>query len=180
MGFIFLTLAIYQAEAARWGEGEGSNSQMPASAQQGNHWFMVSLPLPITLFLSCLLPSFPAVVCLLFLLSPSIVMHSIKLPSFCSYSLWMFPAPNSSPLFPLLPSSSFFSPSSFLLFFLNITLLFYLLYCITGLWGWRLVVHHEGDDNTHGQLQLPCLRLWRPLSDTCAAGEWSVLACFLF
>ncbi|XP_054907361.1 follistatin-related protein 4 isoform X6 [Poeciliopsis prolifica] len=39
------------------------------------------------------------------------------------------------------------------------------------LWGRRLAVHHQGDNNTHGELQLPCLWLRRPLSDSCAAGE---------
>lgn len=101
MGFIFLTLAIYQAEAAWWGERGGSNSPAPASAQQGNRWFMVSLPFHITLFLSCLFPSLPAAACLLSLLSPSILMYSIKLPSFLPHSLWLFPAPHSSPPFPL-------------------------------------------------------------------------------
>lgn len=75
MGFIFLTLAIYQAEAAWWGESGGSNSPTPASAQQGNRWFMVSLPFHITLFLSCLFPSLPAVVCLLSPL-PTLSKHS--------------------------------------------------------------------------------------------------------
>lgn len=51
--------------------------------------------------------------------------------------------------------------------------------CVTGLWGRWLPVHHQGDDHPHGELQLPCLRLWRPASDTCAAGEWSVVAHFL-
>ena len=51
--------------------------------------------------------------------------------------------------------------------------------CVTGLWGRWLPVHHQGDYHPHGELQLPCLRLWRPLSDTCAAGEWSVVAHFL-
>ncbi|XP_054907360.1 follistatin-related protein 4 isoform X5 [Poeciliopsis prolifica] len=37
------------------------------------------------------------------------------------------------------------------------------------LWGRRLAVHHQGDNNTHGELQLPCLWLRRPLSDSCAA-----------
>lgn len=84
MGFIFLTLAIYQAEAAWWGEGEGSNSQMPASAQQGNHWFMVSLPPPITLFLSCLFPSFPAVVVCLLLCIRSHYLRFALTPCGCS------------------------------------------------------------------------------------------------
>lgn len=65
MGFIFLTLAIYQDEAVWCEERGGSNSPTPATAQQGNHWFMVSLPFHITLFLSCLFPSLPAVVCLI-------------------------------------------------------------------------------------------------------------------
>lgn len=51
--------------------------------------------------------------------------------------------------------------------------------CVTGLWGRWLPVHHQGDNHSHGELQLPCLWLWRPLSDSCAAGEWSVVAHFL-
>lgn len=116
MGFIFLTLAIYQAEAAWWGERGGSNSPTPASAQQGNRWFMVSLRFHITLFLSCLFPSLPAVVCLLFPRSPSILTYSIKLPSFLPHSLWLFRAPHSSPqcftphlLLSLLYSFSFYA-----------------------------------------------------------------------
>lgn len=51
--------------------------------------------------------------------------------------------------------------------------------CLPGLWGRRLPVHHQGDNHPHGELQLPRLRLRGPLSDTCAAGEWSVVAHFL-
>lgn len=102
MGFIFLTLAIYQAEAAWWGEREGSNSPTTASAQQGNRWFMVPLPFHITLCVSCLFPSLPAVVRLLPPLSTNILTYSIKPPSFLAHSLWLCPAPHYSPLFPLL------------------------------------------------------------------------------
>lgn len=121
MGFIFLTLAIYQAEAAWWGERGGSNSPMSASAQQGERWFMVSLPFHITLFLSCLFPSLPAVVCIL---SPlpvlsSILTYSIKLPSF-SHLLSLTPCGSFlhlilHPLFPLLHLPLF----PFLIFFLS-------------------------------------------------------------
>lgn len=69
-----------------WGsvmrERGGSNSLLPASAQQGNRWFMVSRPFRITLFLCCLFPSLPAVVCLLSLFPSSIPIYSIKIPSF--------------------------------------------------------------------------------------------------
>lgn len=51
---------------------------------------------------------------------------------------------------------------------------------VAGLWGRRLPVHHQGDDHPHGELQLPCLWIRRPLSDTCAAGEWSVVAPFSY
>ncbi len=177
MGFIFLTLAIYQAEAGWWGERGGSNSPTPAPSQQGNLWFMVPLPFPITLSGSLLFPSLPAVVRLLFLLST-------HLRLFVPHSLWLFPAPHSSALFPLLHFlflfSLSFSPSSSpspLLSLLNFPLLS--LCCVTGLWGRWLPVHHQGDNYPHGKLQLPCLWLWRPISDTCAAGEWSVVAHFL-
>lgn len=182
MGFIFLTLAIYQAEAAWWGVKGGSNSPSPASAQQGNHWFMVPLPFHITLFLSYLFPSLPAVLCLLSILSPSILMFSIKLPSFHPHSLWLLPTPHSLPLFPLLHLllfsylCSFPSFSSTPTFFIPYSIF---LLSVTGLWGRWLPVHHQGDNHPHGELQLSRLRLWRPLSDTCAAGEWSVVVHFL-
>lgn len=70
---------------------------------------MVLLPFHITLSLSCLFPSLPAVVCLLFP-HPAL---STRPYVFCQatfisplYSLWLFPAPHPSPLFPPLPSFS--------------------------------------------------------------------------
>lgn len=118
MGFTFLTLAIYQAAAAWWGESEGSNSPKPAPAQQGKRWFMVPPPFHIALFVSCLSPSLPAVVRLLspltalrkrpyvfcqatFILCslprgpflPSIIHHYSLSCAFCSSSLFFSPLP---------------------------------------------------------------------------------------
>lgn len=92
-----------------------------------------------------------------------------------SYSLWLFPTPYSHPSAPSSSLLLYFHCLSFL----YLVFLFHLFSCITGLWGRWLPVHHQGDNDPHGELQLPCLRLWRPLSDTCAAGEWSVVAHFL-
>lgn len=116
-------------------------------------------------------PIIPCCCTLRSLLSTVIVTQYIKLPTFSTDSLWMPPAPNSSPLSPVLVPCSFSIYNS-----ANSSLPS--LPCITGLWGRWLPVHHQGDNNTHGELQLPCVWLWRPLSDSCAAGEWSVVAHF--
>lgn len=111
MGFIFLTLAIYQAEAAWWGERGGSNSPTHAAAQQGNSWFMVSLPFHITLFLSCLFPSLPAAMCLLPLLPPlSTHPYVFYQAILISPSLPM--ALSCTPFFTTAPSLLFLHPSS--------------------------------------------------------------------
>lgn len=196
MGFTFLTLAIYQAAAAWWGESEGSNSPKPAPAQQGKRWFMVPPPFHIALFVSCLSPSLPAVVRLLspltalrkrpyvfcqatFILCslprgpflPSIIHHYSLSCAFCSSSLFFSPLPLAIMCSLTITCDPFFST--------YISSLLLPLSCVTGLWGRWFPVHHQGDNHSHGKLQLPCLWLWRPLSDTCAAGEWSVVAHFL-
>lgn len=127
-----------------------------------------SLFLFTSLFFSLVFSHHSLLLCassLLSLLSPSILMYSIKVPSFVPHSLWLFPAPHSSPLFPLLHILFFFSllsqcfpslsPPPFSLPNFPLPSL----PCITGLWGRWFPVHHQGDNHPHGELQLPCLRL---------------------
>lgn len=105
MGFIFLTLTIYQAEAVWREEERGIKFPKRLLRLDGeNRWFMVPLPFPITLWVPCLFPSLPAVLRLLSPLSANALMYSIKPPSFPARSLWLLPAPYYSPRSSLPPS----------------------------------------------------------------------------
>lgn len=44
----------------------------------------------------------------------------------------------------------------------------------TGFWRRRFPLHHQGNNYSHGQLHLSCLRLWRAVSDPHPSGEWLV------
>ena len=166
MGFIFLTLAIYQAEAAWWGGGGGAGGIKFPIVCCG------STGKPLIHGLSSFSHhSFPF---LSFPITPCCCGPPLSSPSSLHASLWLLfslsllrllflspspPPPSHDPRLNCpLPSPP----------------------CIAGLWGRRLPVHHQGDNHPHGKLQLPCLRLWRRLSDTCAAGEWSVEAISFF
>lgn len=141
----------------------GEQDQIPNCLLQLNRetldsWFVF---LPPSLFLSPVSSHHS-------LLLQSSSLQSIKLPMFPTGSLWIcctqfFTTFSSLASFPISTSPNSSLPS---------------LPCVAGLWGRRLAVHHQGDNNTHGELQLPCLWLRRPLSDSCAAGEWSVVAHF--
>lgn len=108
MGFIFLTLAIYQTKAARRGEMGGSNSPTPATAQQGKALIHGLSSFPHHSFPSLSFAITPC--CFAPPLSPpclfplNILMYSIKLPPFLPspvpHSLWLLPAPHSSTRFP--------------------------------------------------------------------------------
>lgn len=133
MGFIFLTLAIYQTEAAWWGERGGSNSPTPAWTQQGDRWFMVPLPLHITLFS---LLSFPITPCCCGppLSSPSasiyVFYHATFIPP-TPHSPWLFLAPHPSPPLPSIlllffPANPSALSSTHPLFFSSLIFLFHL------------------------------------------------------
>lgn len=152
---------------------------------------MVSLPFLITLSLlshpiipCCYVPPLlPLSKVLLLVLWNYLLFLFTPCRCFLCHILHHYPHFYTSPFCPFSLLLFFFSiffpspPLPFLCF--NNAHLTYLLF-ITGLWGRWLSLHHQGDNNPHGELQLPCLRLRGPVSDTCAAGEWSVVTYFLF